>query len=198
MARPSPRWLKVKDCFWKAPNCLRSATSISDRYPDCALLFKNTLCLRDATAVDIVSELTALRPDETQIPHIKDLLFWLNDYVSQDHDLSLELLAKLERSAVFPVYQFLHEQKETWFVTFDDGWFIADRPTLRRAFEAKVPLLDFSLNEIRRMHHLFAKLELLECTLSCKVDETTERQGDYAFDEIFTNKLLEKLPFIER
>lgn len=148
--------------------------------------------------MDIVSELTALRPDETQIPHIKDLLFWLNDHVSQDHDLSLELLAKLERSAVFPVYQFLHEQKETWFVTFDDGWFIADRPTLRRAFEVKVPLLDFSLNEIRRMHHLFAKLELLECTLSCKVDETTEREGDYAFDEIFTNKLLEKLPFIER
>ena len=48
------------------------------------------------------------------------------------------------------------------------------------------------------MYHLFAKLELLECTLLCKVDETTEREGDYAFDEIFINKLLEKLPFIER
>jgi hypothetical protein len=198
VARPSPRWLKVEDCFWKAPNCLRSAISISNRYPACAPLFKNTLGLRDATAVDIVNELIALRPDEIQTSHIKELLFWLSDYVSRDHDLSLGLLAKLERCAVFPVYQILHERKKTWFVTRDDYWFIADRPTLRRAFEARVPLLDLSLNEIDRLHHLFVQLQLHEWKLSSKVDETTEREGDYAFDEGFTVKLLEKLPFIER
>lgn len=188
----------MEDCFWKAPNCLRSAISILNRYPDCARLFKDTLGLRDATAVDIVNELIALRPDNIQIPYVKDLLFWLSDDVGQDHNLSTELQAKLGRCAAFPVYQILHEQKKAWVTTPDHHWFIADRPTLRRAFEAKMPLLDCSLNEIDRLHHLFVQLELDKRRLSYQVQETTEREGDYAFNKEFTDKLLQKLPFIER
>ena len=198
MAQPSPCWLKVEECFWRAPICLRSAISISNRYSDCALLFKRTLGLRDATAGDIVHELVNLRSDETDIPRVRDLLFWLSDYVSQNHDLSLELLPELESYAIFPVYQILRGHKKTWFVALNDPWFIADRPTLRRAFEAKVPLLDFSMSDVERMGPLFTELELDEWTLSSKVDETAVREGDSAFDEVFTNKLLGKLPFIER
>ncbi|KAJ5224987.1 hypothetical protein N7468_006212 [Penicillium chermesinum] len=198
VARPSPRWLKMEDCFWKAPPCLRSAISIFNRYPDCTRLFKDTLGLRDAATVDIVNELLALRPDNIQISHVKDLLFWLSDNACQDHGLSTELRKKLGRCAAFPVYQILHEQKTTRFATLNQHWFIADRPTLRRAFEAKVLLLDFSLNEINRLHHLFVQLELAERKLSYQVEETTEREGDYAFEKKLTDKLLQKLPFIER
>lgn len=161
-------------------------------------MFKGALGLRDATAVDIVHELARLRPDAADIPQVRDLMFWLSDYLHQGNDLDTESISQLETCVVFPVFQVIDGQKQTWFVAFFDLWYIADRPSLRQAFQTKVPLLDFAICEFQRIRPLLTRLGLDECTLSASVDETAMHEGDAAFHGLLTEKLIQKLTFMER
>lgn len=190
VARPTARWLKSEECFWQAPRCLRAAISISTRYNDCSSLFKRALGLRDAAAIDIIDELVGLRPENANISHVKDLIFWLSEYLQHGKDLDEGLITKLKDCGLFPVFQVIAGRKQTRFVSFYDDWYISDRPSLLLAFHAKVPILDFEICEYQRIWPLLAKLGLNEWTLSSSVDETAIQEGDVAFHGNFTAFLM--------
>ncbi|KAL4952077.1 hypothetical protein BDW69DRAFT_26786 [Aspergillus filifer] len=160
------RWLAPKDCLWTETPKIGAQFGISKVYPELEGFFCNHLKVSTPTAATYITQLRAFAAESpVDIVKIKTTLYKLSS-VELDPSNREDLLDL----KVFPVVMPggpVEVLKPT--VTL----FIADRIEHRSAFQDKVPFLDFSLREIRKLHPLLVFLGLQERYTSVAVKERT-------------------------
>ncbi len=160
-------WRKISTCIWNGPKCLRFNLPLSAQYPDCEELFCNILHVRKSADIATIAT-DALRFSQALFPSLqtkefKPYLLELSILVKQsveEHDSgALSCLDDLKDLPMFPVKE-IHGMLPKLVKCRDLSWpssnFVADRADLRGLFQDKVPLLDFSVDEV------YALMPLLE------------------------------------
>ncbi|KAK8076963.1 hypothetical protein PG996_003133 [Apiospora saccharicola] len=169
-------WHKTSQCVWSSAARLRGRISLNDEYGQFEDLFVNILGVKQVDLQMAVDELKEIgsKPNATR-EEVKESIQTVNSLLPESseppspHDVVT--------GRIFPV------RNPTGIVTLNSRateFFIADRESLRSAFQSKVKFLDFSLEEVVRL------LPFLEWTglelryLSKCVSEMTSFHGDAA------------------
>lgn len=165
-------------------------------YPACRSLFCNRLALRNATIDHVVDELLSLRRSN-HTGKLKELLFFLNDYLLRGALHSA--VHKLKGTIVIPVvseYEALEDADYLWLAYDKHVFYLADRSSLLERFRGKVPIADFTVNEVRRLSPLIDAMDLKDWLLSEAATETTQACGDLVYDEERTIELGQRTKYI--
>jgi hypothetical protein len=191
------RWKKFTQCLWQAPSCLESVCSLSGMYSDCRTLFVDRLGLRNASLIDVVDELLNLSV-LCSLERRKELILMLNGYLGKNSS-HLEQIQKMKGKHIIPVRKNSESGEEQKFVSFDeDGWYLADRPSLQESFSGMIWLSDFTIQEVRSLGPLIEAMGLRDQRLSQAVEEDTECIGDPIRDEEQTRALRQRASYLPR
>ncbi len=171
---------------------------LANRYRDCRSLFVTQLGLKNATVGDVVDELVAL-PISAPLSTRKDLLKALNEYLQHGSGLSKNSIHLLKANRVIPVRDIADGGGKLRVMSYSRSrWYFADRQSLRDCFEGKVPLVDFTIDEVRGMSALIKEVGLEKRLLSEAHVETTEIVGDPIRDPKRTSDLRERAEYLLR
>jgi hypothetical protein len=185
----------LRQCVWDAPSCLKSLEKLVNRYPDCRSLFYDKLSLRNATIDHVINELELLSPTAALTVR-KELLLVLNDYVARSVPNSSIL--RLKDKNIIPVGFGDSEWKYRLMNYNRNVWYLADRTSLRDSFDGKVWLLEFTVEEVRKISPLIKAMDLEDYLLSKAVVETTETVGDPISDPDQTLELRQRSQYLTR
>ncbi|KAF3407649.1 hypothetical protein DPV78_001639 [Talaromyces pinophilus] len=165
-------WVSPSSCIWAEAPRIDGIYGIGDVYSDLAGLFMERLFVKAPTIATYTEELRLLvgEPFPRNIPSIKgaiDCISNLNPIVGDlDELMSLSCLPVLLPGSMNTVK--LMRPSEIFF--------IADRREYEQLFRGKVPVLDFSLEEIHALHPFLEALGLTDRYMSVTVQETARVQ----------------------
>ncbi|MCJ1284832.1 hypothetical protein MMC26_004169 [Xylographa opegraphella] len=172
-------WIAMSACVWNAPLRLRSKIALSGIWPDCEKFFRLSLGVENATLDMIVEEIkrTSWGSDTSDVGMIKSLFTTLIRFA--------------------PDYG--AEAKRAQIDGFSTGtFFIADRHYLHESFTGKVPILDFSVGEVHKLHKIFDLLNLRNKYLSNVVEEDYNTSGSQELDHRLTTMFRSKANALAR
>jgi hypothetical protein len=165
-------WVSPSSCIWAEPPRIDGIYGIGDVYSDLAGLFMERLFVKAPTIATYIEELRPLvgEPFPRNIPSIKgaiDCISNLNPIVGDlDELMSLSCL---------PVH-LPGSMNTVKLMRPSEIFFIADRREYEQVFRGKVPVLDFSLEEIHALHPFLEALGLTDRYMSVTVQETARVQ----------------------
>ncbi|KAI8676088.1 hypothetical protein NCS56_00495700 [Fusarium sp. Ph1] len=195
----SPTWTSSSHCLWIAPPDMITAHSLrtlySRRLGDEQMgtmenLFQRTLGIRDASLKDLVAELGGLREEGCEdILRIRALYEYLEDSMAPSADMRAAFEASpliyhvtqhgepepIRRAKIFPVR---YPNGTVVLSSVGVDFAIGDREKLKTRFQDKISLLDFNLEDIRRLKPLFEWASLQDRYLSNSVQERTSISSD--------------------
>lgn len=155
------------------------------------------LKLRDAGLTDVIDELCQLKPIGENIPLAKELLRALNDCLREHAWPAGTYLCQIKERRVFPVRVFEGNSERVQLMDCSHSdWFIADQHRLRRCFIAKLPLLDFSVDDLKMLEPLIESLDLKCRKLSARVKEKTTPKGRLWLHKHLTASLRSKSHYL--
>ncbi|KAK7921595.1 hypothetical protein PG985_009617 [Apiospora marii] len=169
-------WYTTSQCVWSSAARLRGRVSLNDEYGKFEDLFVNILGVKQVDlqmAVDELKEI-ASKPDATR-KEVNESIWTVNSLLPGS--LQPPSPDDVVSGRIFPVRNPTGTVRPYSTAT---EFFIADRESLRSAFQSKVRFLDFSLEEVVRLRPFldWAGLELRY--LSKCVREVTSFHGDVA------------------
>jgi hypothetical protein len=100
---------------------------------------------------------------------------------------------------VIPVvseYETLEDADYLWLAYDKHVFYLADRSSLLESFRGKVPIADFTVNEVRRLSPLIDAMDLKDWLLSEAATETSQACGDPVYDEERTIELRQRTKYI--
>ena len=162
-------WISTRDCVWKGPKTLRSKIALNNIYPECQSLFFKVLGLKDTSFCTVVEDLYSLLGDvstEDVVGQVKSLLLDLSAFnrFSLKDECKTSGLLESAPLAFLPIYQ--PTTGMTDLQPLNGDFYIADEQHFVEIFKPCVPLLDFPLDEIRRLQGLLEALALKKRFLS--------------------------------
>ncbi|KMU77002.1 hypothetical protein CISG_06237 [Coccidioides immitis RMSCC 3703] len=188
-------WLSPENCVWKGPGSLIRTPRLKNLYPDNIYkLFREILGVKDATLEHLLSEIENLSEKEAA-PYVVRLFHDANK-LGEEKATETRLLSNWFDRKIFPVYgtnDLYHMSRIS-----DQNWFIADRDHLRRAFSGRVPLLAFSVEEIKGLEHLMKLHPLKMRKLSSVTTEVLSSKGTELLHKQYTNLIRNKGGIIAR
>ncbi|EFW15019.1 hypothetical protein CPSG_08207 [Coccidioides posadasii str. Silveira] len=188
-------WLSPENCVWNGPGSLIRTPRLKNLYPDNIYkLFREILGVKDATLEHLLSEIENLSEKEAA-PYVVRLFHDANK-LREERATETRLLSNWFDRKIFPVYgtnDLYHMSRIS-----DQNWFIADRDHLRRAFSGRVPLLAFSVEEIKGLEHLMKLHPLKMRKLSSVTTEVLSSKGTELLHKQYTNLIRNKGGIIAR
>lgn len=181
------RWLKMSECRWSCPDCMRETIELSKRYASLEDFFVKQLGLKSATAMDVARELSLLSGRVDRIKPIKELLMYINSCIGNAKIWDDQIPKMLGDKKILPVKNITRTLRSCR----EEDWFIADREKLSSLFQDKVLLLDFSCQEVQKLAPLFEKL-ILRRFLSDRCKERYEFGGNPILHTELTGRLQSK------
>ena len=191
------RWISHRDCVWKAPSLLTNVYALSSAYRGCKPLFCSCLAVGNATIDHVVAEIISLNAANTT--KCKELLILLNEYLATGSPMLA--INKLKGKRFIPVTDSASSDDLQVSILKnynEDIWYYPDRPSLYNSFVGKVPLLDFSVQEVRKLSPLINALGHKYRRLSEAVEEATESSGDPIYDSLSTRDLQKRSQYFVR
>ncbi|OAP55444.1 hypothetical protein AYL99_10417 [Fonsecaea erecta] len=171
-----PRWVKVQDCLWSGPECLRRFVALKNIYPSCQRLFRDFFLLPDAGIADIVRETKLLNVGDP-LSYIKALFFEIEKHLEKDETTTA--IDSLQTHCIWPIYK--TSNQEEWdmlaYANNSTPWFIADRTHLLESFSGIVPLLAFQVEDVLKIPLLIRKLGCDKRRLTRAVTSIAETVG---------------------
>ncbi|KAL2862596.1 uncharacterized protein BJX67DRAFT_391165 [Aspergillus lucknowensis] len=159
-------WVAPESCTWSDDIRVGVLYGISSIYPELEDFFCNFLNIQVPTAADYIDELKTLVLDSpVDVSLVKDTIHQVNS-LGATHD-ELKNLNDIEFLPVAMPSGIVRLVQPTAI------FFIADRVEYLAAFRGKVPILDFSIEECRRLHRLLESLGLDGRYMSTAVQEET-------------------------
>lgn len=198
------QWLRLSECVWDGPPCLRKFVRLNETYPELSRFFRGSLEITNAGWEHLVQEAqTVSALDNTE--YISELLIAINDSLSATRKLVVStmrtlMLSHLAKSAIFPIYEGKSQGAFDYLSSANpnDMWFIADRWHLRHSFEKLVPLLALKPEVIDKIAVLVKTLGLEDRCLSRLALGTPKMSGSaYVLPE-YTHWLRKKARYITR
>ena len=161
---------------------------IGNLYPELQSFFTYRLGIEVASASIMIQKLTEMcKADSTPVAKVKELLsgigrmFTYRDY----NDSAIKALNELRGTNFLPVKL---ATGETELQCAGDKFAILGHARYGEAFKAKVPLLDFSLEESKSLHSLLERLGMSGRYLSVMVKEES-RVGTDAIENAVMSKV---------
>ncbi|RFU29542.1 hypothetical protein B7463_g6794, partial [Scytalidium lignicola] len=166
-----PGWHKLSECLWSGATEIYGMVPINLYYDDLEELFVETLGVKTLTLQMVLDELLQMASQAPSIGQVKEKLWVINSFLASGETApspSLILEAK-----VFPVR---HPNGKIRLSSVKNpcNFAIMDREMIGVLFRDKVKLLDFSLQEIRRLVFLIQWLSLETRYLSKSVKEVSK------------------------
>ncbi|OTA98084.1 hypothetical protein M426DRAFT_17772 [Hypoxylon sp. CI-4A] len=163
------KWLKPSQCLWSAPSSIRGKVNLSNDYPkEMESFFTKKLGVRLLDADVVYQELYQLRPEESTVEHVKDLLWALNSqFEFKPPRGSAEDLFK---RPILPVQSTLGVVS---LHAADTDFAIIDRKKLDGIFRSKIQALAFTVSETRQLEPLIKWVGLEDRYLSRLVKEAS-------------------------
>jgi hypothetical protein len=168
------RWVHISECVWSGPR-LSTVFDIGSQYPENGQLFQRNLQLGDVDANHIVRELCV---STTQVERLKELLVLLSKYLKDPFPQNL--VTALQGKAIFPVRTL---DGSVVSMRYEDVWYIADRPSLRKSFSGKLCLLDFDMKTIRTLQPLIIALDKTSRLLSIADEPKLKKVGTPTYQD---------------
>jgi hypothetical protein len=182
-------------CRWESYKCLEALASLIKHYPDLRRLFVDRLGVKDAGAFDLVNELRKVAIQAGCVKNIKPILQCLNTMVKKNQQGDIQqALMHLRPTSFLPVRKTAVNMRRCE----DNDWLIADEDTLRKSFDGRVFLLDFSTKVCKALDPLLKRLGLGEKLLSRRVQKTFSFTSTPKLDYDRTKWLRLKSPAIAR
>ncbi|KAF9772494.1 hypothetical protein IL306_009798 [Fusarium sp. DS 682] len=162
------RWYTVGECLWSSATQIRGRVALNDLYPDLEDFFVSFLGVQELTlgmAYDELKEMGSRVPPPS-IVAVKETIWALNSLLGSTVDQPDE--NPIFRGTVFPV------RYPNGSVKLQSGrtqFAIADRKALRDIFAPQAKMLDFTLDEVRRLRPFLLWLGMETRYLSTSVRE---------------------------
>ncbi|KAE8310815.1 hypothetical protein BDV41DRAFT_566266 [Aspergillus transmontanensis] len=159
-------WLTPASCVWADAQRIGEKYGISTVYPELEDFFRGTLNVQVPTTETYIEQLRILAShDPENVAEIKNAIDKMVALSPRPNDLEgLHEIAFLTVKMPSGSVELLRPT---------DTFFIADRIEYRSTFQGKVPILDFSLEEVRRLDRLLKSLSLEDRYISRVVQEKT-------------------------
>ncbi|RHZ43626.1 uncharacterized protein CDV56_101060 [Aspergillus thermomutatus] len=159
-------WLAPESCVWADALKIGAQYGISAVYPELESFFRGPLNVQTPTAATYLEQLRRLASDEVvDIGAVKAAIYDLNGLRPGSDELR-----GLSHIKFLPVAM---PNGTVEILKPTDTFFIADRIEYLSAFRDKVPILDFSLEEVRCLHQLLGRIGLEDRYMSTAVLEKT-------------------------
>lgn len=167
-------WYKVSQCLWSSATQIRGKVTLNDQYTDMKGFFVDFLGIATLTLQMVYDELKEKGTSKrATVAQVKETLWAFNSFLSAERELpSPEPILK---GRLFPVYDKGQVELQSAETTFA----IVDRKPLEDAFRDKARLLDFTLDEVRRLKPFFQWADLEPRYLSTTVKEVSALEGGY-------------------
>ncbi|KAJ6063689.1 hypothetical protein N7499_012369 [Penicillium canescens] len=167
-----PGWYKISDCLWSSTTDIRGKVTLNDHYEDLKDFFIDTLGVNTLTLQMVYDELLETSSEST-IDETKSKIWSLNALLQTEGDYA-DPDPLLERS-VFPV---VYPDGTKGLTSAATEFAIPDREHLASQFRGRIKMLDFSLEEVRRLKVFFEWTNLTHRYLSASIKELTSFSGE--------------------
>ncbi|GAB1207249.1 hypothetical protein APSETT445_005962 [Aspergillus pseudonomiae] len=169
-----PGWYKISECLWSSTTDIRGKVTLNDHYEDLKDFFIDTLGVNTLTLEMVYDELLETGSEST-IDETKSKIWSLNALL-QTEGYYANPDPLLER-VVFPV---IYPDGTKGLTSAATEFAIPDREHLASQFRGRIKMLDYSLEEVRRLKSFFEWTNLTHRYLSASVKELTSFSGDTA------------------
>ncbi|KAI8691937.1 hypothetical protein NCS56_00187800 [Fusarium sp. Ph1] len=168
------RWYTAGECLWSSATQIRGRVALNDLYPDLEDFFVSFLGVQELTldmAYDELKEMSARVPSPS-ITAVKETIWALNSLLVSADDFPDE--EPIFIGKVFPVK---YPNGSVKLQTGRTQFAITDRKALGDIFGPQAKILDFSLDEVRRLRPFLSWLGLETRYLSTMVREISTVAG---------------------
>ncbi|KAJ0152697.1 Benzoate 4-monooxygenase [Fusarium oxysporum f. sp. albedinis] len=168
------RWYTVGECLWSSATQIRGRVALNDLYPDLEDFFVSFLGVQELTldmAYDELKEMGSRVPPPS-VAAVKETIWALNSLLDTTADPPDE--EPISRGTVFPVRC---PNKSVKLQSGRTQFAIADRKALGDIFAPQAKMLDFTLDEVRRLRPFLSWLDLESRYLSTSVREISTVAG---------------------
>lgn len=166
-----PGWYRASDCLWSSETAIRGKVTLDESYEELKDFFVHRLGVKSLTLQMVYDE---LKQSPNNSPEdVKVAIRSLNEFL-QAEAVYLDP-EPIRKAKVFPIR---YPNGTVSLGSIDVGFAIGDRDKLKTAFEDRISLLDFDLEDIRRLKPFFCWLGLQNRYLSNCVKEETSISTD--------------------
>ncbi|KAI1009088.1 hypothetical protein LB504_003135 [Fusarium proliferatum] len=168
------RWYTVGECLWSSATQIRGRVALNDLYPDLEDFFVSFLGVQELTldmAYDELKEMGSRVPPPS-VSAVKETIWALNSLL--DTTAGSPDGEPIFRGTVFPVR---YPNKSVKLQSGRTQFAIADRKALGDIFAPQAKMLDFTLDEVRRLQPFLSWLDLEKRYLSTSVREISTVAG---------------------
>ncbi|GKU04976.1 hypothetical protein FLAG1_07771 [Fusarium langsethiae] len=162
------RWCTVGECLWSSATRIQGRVALNDLYPDLEDFFVDFLGVQELTLGMAYDELKEMgtRVPSPPIAAVKDTIWALNSLLVTADRLPDE--RPVIKGAVFPVK---YPNSSVKLQSGRTEFAIVDRKALGDIFGTKAKILDFTLDDVRRLQPFVSWLNMESRYLSTSVRE---------------------------
>ena len=178
--------------------CISRDIVIESDYPSSTYLFRCLLSPGGDPIAPIVAAATLI----TSSSKLEDISRLFRDVSRALKDVNAnkaaQLLRPLQNGSIFPITN--GDGKRSYddlLGVHNTSWFIADRPSIRKSFHGKLPLLALPIEDLAALEDLFRVLRLDSRILSKLTASRTQPKGRVITHWAYTASLRAKSPFIK-
>lgn len=166
-------WAPTSSCLWHQDAQIPRKVALRNQYADLKELFVKTLKVKIPNIGMLVDELSLVVRSKLTVNEVKSLIWQINSFSP-----SSSALEKLKTLPILPVKVASNQSDPPVLREREQRFCIIDRQPLADAFQGKIDLLDFNLEEVRNLQPFLSSLALHDRYLSHAVAETTCFQGE--------------------
>jgi len=185
----SKQWFKISECVWSSKGITLGKPCLEPLYPDLAGLFVDYLGVPKLNFTLAYQQLTEIGSTIPTIAYAKNVLWSLAASLTTDEPRPF-FGDKANTCHVFPVNL---PDGRTRLLTALDNFAIIDRQDYAPYLKDKIKVLDFSIDEVRRLKSFIEWAGLTDRYLSRLVTERTVVEDEIcAIDKLLTRDLVRK------
>lgn len=173
----SNSWLPQTSCLWHDEIEVGGHLPIAGMYPDLKRFFVDTLGVSTITDVFMMRQLASVAGRrEKDVGEIKSMMLSTSALLNIDTNISKfeKSIEILQQSSYLPCQQPGGQLK---FCTPAETFYIVDNQYVAERFQERLKMLDFTYNEVNRLHELFRILSLDKNYLTKHVTSKTTAES---------------------
>ena len=186
-------WVRIKDCVWDGPACLRHIRLLEPEYGARFILFCTILKCRKASLTDLISEAKKIGEDDS-LQHIKQVFQEINSRVGSN---SANEIKKLKEFQIFPTRKGNDSARSIRLQDADKEWYIPDIQDVATHFKDK-RFLAFNYQTIKPLRPLFRLLGLEKKYLSQAAVRTTAPGKSFRQNQEYQLWLRDRIRYVKR
>lgn len=187
-------WYRSVDCLWSARLGIHNKPDIGTQYASLEKLFVNHVGVKKVKLNMLLKELERL----TEVPKTQSTIASVKELINRINNMNLDKkrLSSIQNASILPVRR---KDGKVIFLSPGDDFVINDRQKLANAFQGKVAMLDFNLEDVRILEPFLIALDLGERYLSSIVKQTSSlNSGAGSPDHELTHSLRQKAHALHR